>query len=242
MLQLIAQAANPPAQSDKTLLGYVHDGGLISYVLVMLSVVALSLVIRNIIMLRRDRFAPDSLIIDIRRLAAGNDVRGIATLIAQSDTFMGRVLSMALRRCEGSPFAMLELRSAIEDSAGRELERTHRVNDLLAIIAAVAPMLGLLGTVIGMIGAFATISSLQGVARSNKLAEFMSMALVNTAEGLIVAIPATIVFGFYRRKIDSLADDATEALDSVASVLQKQTGAPRQPPQPRPAPAPAPGQ
>ncbi|MBS0196128.1 MAG: MotA/TolQ/ExbB proton channel family protein [Planctomycetes bacterium] len=237
---LLAQAATNAAPASKNLLSYVSDGGFLSYVLIGLSVVALTLAIRNAIMFRADKFAPDGLLREIALLADKNDLAGLASACGRTDTFAGRVLLSALRRCEASPFAMLEFRAGVEESGTREMERTHRLNDGLAIIAAVAPMLGLLGTVIGMIGAFSAISALQGVARSNELARFMSMALVNTAEGLIIAIPATIVFGIYRRRIDSLADDAMEALDPIASQLQRTapaTGGPKPAQHARPAPA-----
>ena len=241
MIWILAQAAANAAPPSKSLLGYISDGGFLSYVLIGLSVVALTLAIRNAIVLRADRFAPDGLMREIALLTNNNDLPGLAAACQRSDTFVGRVLLSALRRCEASPFAMLEFRSGVEESGGRELERTHRLNDGLAIIAAVAPMLGLLGTVIGMIGAFSTIAALQGVARSNELARFMSMALVNTAEGLVIAIPSTIVYGMYRRRIDSLADDAMEALDPIASRLQKAAPAvPAPAPAVRPAPVPRP--
>lgn len=238
MIRFLAQAAADAAPQSKTLLGYISDGGLLSYVLIGLSVVALTLAIRNAIALRADRFAPEGLMREINLLANNNDLPGLALACQRDDTFVGRVLLSALRRCDASPFGMLEFRAGLEEAGGRELERTQRMNDGLAIIAAIAPMLGLLGTVIGMIGAFSSIAALQGVSRSNELARFMSMALVNTAEGLVVAIPATIVYGIYRRRIDSLADDALEELDPIASRLQK--AAPAAPPRPAPIPRPLP--
>jgi biopolymer transport protein ExbB len=221
LIWILAQAAATAVPPTKSLLGYISDGGVLSFVLIGLSVLALTLAIRNAIVLKADRFAPEALMREITLLTTNNDLPGIVAACQRSDTFVGRVLLSALRRCDVSAFGMLEFRAGVEESGGRELERTQRMNDGLAIIAAVAPMLGLLGTVIGMIGAFSTIASLQGVARSNELARFMSMALVNTAEGLVIAIPATIVYGLYRRRIDSLADDAMEQLDPIASRLQK---------------------
>jgi len=240
LIWTLAQDAAAAAAPSKTLLGYIADGGFLSYVLIGLSVVALTLAIRNAILFRAPRFAPDGFIREVTLLANNNDLPGLAAACQRDDTFAGRVLLGALRRCENSAFGMLEFRTGVEESGGRELERTQRMNDSLAIIAAVAPMLGLLGTVIGMIGAFSTIASLQGVARSNELARFMSMALVNTAEGLVIAIPATIVYGVYRRRIDSLADDTMEALGPLVSKLQKASPAAQSGPSaPRPAPRPA---
>ena len=92
-------------------------------------------------------------------------------------------------------------------------------------IAAVGPMLGLLGTVFGMIGAFQTIGTLEGAARSNKLAEFMSLALINTAEGLMVAIPCTVAFAVFRRRIDRLGADAGVIAEELAGLIEQGAGA-----------------
>jgi biopolymer transport protein ExbB/TolQ len=101
-------------------------------------------------------------------------------------------------------------------------------------------MLGLLGTVIGMIGAFNAIGSLQGAARSTELARFMSLALVNTAQGLVVAVPCTVAFALFRQRIDRVAseigDDVLERLaeDLAAGIARRgamQRGAAAQQPQ-----------
>jgi biopolymer transport protein ExbB len=104
--------------------------------------------------------------------------------------------------------------------------RLHRLNNGLGVLAAVGPMLGLLGTVIGMIGAFNAIGSLQGAARSTELARFMSLALVNTAQGLVVAVPATVAFALFRQRIDRLVTDvAVSDLEPLADDLAAGIGA-----------------
>jgi biopolymer transport protein ExbB/TolQ len=71
-----------------------------------------------------------------------------------------------------------------------------------------------------MIGAFNAIGSLQGAARSTELARFMSLALVNTAQGLVVAVPCTVAFALFRQRIDRLATDvAADDLEPMAEEL-----------------------
>ena len=91
-------------------------------------------------------------------------------------------------------------------------------------------MLGLLGTVIGMIGAFAAIGNLEGSARSHELAKFMSYALVNTAEGLVVAIPCTIAFSLFRRHVDHLVGQIAEQIEALTRYLEQTPGDERQRP------------
>ena len=138
-----------------------------------------------------------------------------------NDSFVARVFGAALLRCSRSPFGFLELRTALEESGQREADRLHRANDGVGIIAAVGPMLGLLGTVMGMIGAFASIGALEGTARSRELASFMSIALVCTAEGLLVAIPCTVAFALFRRHIDHLISEISEKIEYLTRTLEQ---------------------
>jgi biopolymer transport protein ExbB len=242
VLLALADDAKPAVPAGRSLLSYVADGGFLSYVLIGLSAVAVTLIVRMAMVLRRDLFMPEAILRELTSAAQEGNLSAFAASCGRSDSFAARVLYGGVRRAQTSPMGMLEFNNGVEDEMNRETERLHRMNDVVAIVAAVAPMLGLLGTVIGMIGAFATISALQGAARSNELARFMSMALVNTAEGLVIAIPATIAFGLARRRIESLVDETAETIEPIAALVQRAaSGAKSAAPRPvAPAPAPRP--
>lgn len=237
-----APAAN--AATSKSVLEYITEGGIVSYVLVVLSFIAVALVIRNLIQIRARVMAPPELVSRLDVLLREGDMKGALVLCSDrgNDSSITRVFGAALARCLKSPFGFLEFRSALEESGQKELERLYRFNDALGIIAAVGPMLGLLGTVFGMIGAFAAISVLEGAARSHQLAGYMSIALITTAEGLIVAIPCTVAFALFRRRIDGLFNDVADITEDLASrVAQEGTPAERGVPRAaRPEPAPRP--
>lgn len=233
-----AAAAKAPT---KTLLDYVSDAGSLGYVLVILSFVGLALIIRNLIALRASRLAPPAVAHRLDVMLRENDLAGAQAFCAarENDCFLTRVFGAALARCGRSPFGFLEFRSSLEEAGQTEVDKLHRLNDGIGILAAIGPMLGLLGTVFGMIGAFHTIGSLEGATRSHQLAMFMSMALVNTAQGLIVAIPCTIAFALFKRHIDALAGRAGKVAEELAGHLEQQgTGSDRPAPA-RPAPRPA---
>lgn len=244
LLLVLAQEAKPAAAAGKSLLSYIADGGFLSYVLIALSAGAVTLMVRMALVLRRDRFVPEAVMRELTVAAQEGNLPAFASACGRSDAFAAKVLLGGVRRAQSSPMGMLEFNGGVEDELNRQTERLHRMNDVVAIVAAVAPMLGLLGTVIGMIGAFATISGLQGAARSSELARFMSMALVNTAEGLVIAIPATIAFGSARRRIESLVDETAEALEPIAALVQRAAGGakpvPGAPPVRPPSAAPSP--
>jgi biopolymer transport protein ExbB len=236
------------AATSKSLLDYVNEGGIVSYIIVLLSFVAVALVIRNLIQIRRGVLAPPEVVSRLDTLLKEGDMKGALVVCSDrgNDSSITRIFGAALARCLRSPFGFLEFRSALEESGQKEMERLYRLTDGIGIIAAVGPMLGLLGTVFAMVGAFAAISGLEGASRSQQLAGHMSVALVTTAEGLIVAIPCTVAYALFRRRIDTLfgeVGDITEELSGRVSQEgpAERAGGPPRPARPDPAPRPADG-
>jgi biopolymer transport protein ExbB len=243
---LLGEAGTAVTQT-KTLLDYIKAGGLPGYVIVLLSFVAVALVITNLIQLRRTKTAPADIVREVDRLVAERNIPSLVAVCRapENDSSLTRILGAALNRCLRSQFGMMELRSSIEEAGQRELERMVRNTDYIALIAAVAPMLGLLGTVIGMVGAFATIGELEGAARSHQLAIYMSMALAATAEGLVVAIPSTVAYALFKKRAERLASEVGEMMESWIGPIQQAEataapGAPRGARLSAPAPAIAP--
>lgn len=237
-LWLLAQV-DPPTAADagtsaaealskpRTLWTYVQEGGVISYVMIILSITALGLVIRNLLMLRAQRLAPRGIVSRLEELLAARNLGGAMAFCREPENacFITNVMESAIGRAARSDFGMMEFRTGVEEAAQAEADELHRMNDIIGVIAAVGPMLGLLGTTVGMIGAFRTIGALEGAARSNELATFMSMALVNTAEGLLVAIPCTIAFSLFRRHVDSLLKRITLDLERLIAAANSPAGA-----------------
>ena len=226
ILQLHVAVISPPAvgaapEAPSSLLTYIRDGGVISYVLIGLSIWATTLVIRNVFAFRRRVFAPPSVVGELERLLqAGRFAEARQFCRApRNQCFVTNAMSEAFNRCAPPELRTVEFRSALEEAARAEADEVHRMNDGIGIIAAVGPMLGLLGTVIGMIGAFRTIGTLQGASRSTELASFMSMALVNTAEGLTVAIPCTVAFALFRRRIDRVLQLVGRDLERLGAYV-----------------------
>jgi biopolymer transport protein ExbB len=234
-------AAAPSAVPTKTLLDYIRSGGFIGMVLIFLSVAAVTLLIMHLIQVRRTQLVPVDAATELQRLFRENDIQGAIRYCERGDSFLVRVFHAALTRCARSPFGFMEIRSALEESGQREADRLNRSTDLIGLIAALGPMLGLLGTVIGMIGAFNSISALEGAARSRELAGYMALALVNTAEGLAVAIPCTAAFSILRRRLDRLISEAGEVIENLTVYIENPAGGERAAGRPaRPAPRPVP--
>jgi len=252
---MLALGADDAAAAERSLWDYIRAGHFVGYVLIAISFLAVALVVRYFIEVKRASVCPPEAADELlARVRAGNpEAAREYCAQAQPSSFLTRVVGSALTRSSQSPFGMLEVRSAMEEAGQRELDRLYRTTDGIGLIAAVGPMLGLLGTVFGMIGAFGQIGGEMGAARSTKLADYMSIALVTTAEGLIVAIPCTMAYALFRRRIESLVSEASEVTEQIASFLERGADAgaergvtadrpaapPARPPAPRPA-APAP--
>ena len=170
------------------------------------SVIALALVIERFSSLKTSRVLPPKLLdeaITVSRTAVpGPD---IVTKL-ERNSGLGEVLAAGFRAVNANPLSTEDdLRAAME-AAGRVVaHRLERYLPALATIASAAPLLGLLGTVIGMIEIFGSQSAANGAVSSGnpaQLAHGISVALYNTAFGLIVAIPALIFWRYFRSRVD----------------------------------------
>lgn len=240
---LIAAAAPAGgAESSRTLFEYILQGGQIGLAIVVLSIVAVMLIATQLLMVRLGRLAPHEQVERLGDLLGRRDVRGALRYIAEEakPSLLGRTLSAALRRCERSPFGLLELGGAVEEAGQEQFARLSRGTDAVSLVATIAPMLGLLGTVVGMVGAFEAIGSTEGPVRPDLLAGNISQALITTVLGLLVAIPATAAHVYLKGRIEHLAGEVSVILEELVAPLQRGDAPGSQAPA-RPA-APQPGQ
>jgi biopolymer transport protein ExbB len=124
----------------------------------------------------------------------------------EQNSLLGRVLARGLQALRSHPrLSEEDLRSALEGAGREAAHELERNLSALATIASAAPLLGLLGTVIGMIeifGAQGAATGISGAGNPAQLAQGISMALYNTAFGLIVAIPSLIFWRYFRGRVD----------------------------------------
>ena len=174
--------------------------------LVACSVLALALVIERFSSLKARKVAPPKLIneaITVSRTAVPSP--DVVTQLEQN-SLLGEVLASGFRALNANPrLSEDDLRSTLEGAGRQAAHQLERYLAALATIASAAPLLGLLGTVIGMIDIFGSQGG--GVSNSTggnpaQLAQGISMALYNTAFGLIVAIPSLIFWRYFRARVD----------------------------------------
>jgi biopolymer transport protein ExbB len=214
--------ATVPEPPDKTLMQYIAEGGTIGYLIVGLSFAAVVFAVASFVRLRRSKLAPEADVTALdRMLRAGSIEQATAYCSApEHDSFLTRVMGAALLRCSRSPFGLLELRTALEEAGQHEVARLHRSTDAIGVIASVAPMLGLLGTVVGMVLAFETLSLSGGVAKPDQLAGSISLALITTVQGLVVAIPCTAAHSYFRNRIETLVGEVGNLIEELAAHVE----------------------
>lgn len=179
--------------------------------LVACSILALALVIERLSSLKTRKVAPPKLIdeaITVSRAAV--PAPDVVTQLEQN-SLLGQILASGFRALNANPkISEEDLRATLEGAGRQAAHELERYLAALATIASAAPLLGLLGTVIGMIeifgsqagGGAAGVATGAGVGNPAQLAQGISIALYNTAFGLIVAIPSLIFWRYFRARVD----------------------------------------
>ena len=184
------------------MLSIIQAAGWPIWPLLVCSVVALALIVERLWSLRQHLVTPSGLLTQaIQASQSGLPSDEVITQLEQHSA-LGQVLASGWHALQISPLINdVDLRYSMEVS-GREVAHGLEKNlSALATIASAAPLLGLLGTVIGMIDIFG--SQTPGTSNPAQLAQGISMALYNTAFGLIVAIPTLMFWRYLRARVDA---------------------------------------
>jgi biopolymer transport protein ExbB len=187
----------------RNLLQIFHDGGMMMYPIALCSFALMVFSFERLIHLRRGRVIPrpfvNRLLEQIQQQQIDRE-EGLE-LCEKNPSPMARIMTAAIKRY-GRP--AVEVEQAVLDAGERESNHLRRYMRLLSAISNVTPLLGLLGTVMGMIQSFNDISKSQAMGRPEMLAGGISQALLTTAAGLLVAIPAYAMYVYFVGHIDRL--------------------------------------
>ena len=204
------------------------------------SAIALAIILERFWSLRRSAVLPPGLGEQVRAWvkSARLDPKHIEAL--ESGSPLGQLLAAAVR-VRGRPREQIKER--LEDSGRHVVHRMERFLNALGTIALIAPLLGLLGTVIGLIEMFLAVM-VHGAGDPARMAGGIGQALVCTATGLVVAIPAYIFHRYFRNRVDGYAvqmeQEAIRLLDTLDGHAETPSAAPAKAPvHTRAAPAPA---
>jgi biopolymer transport protein ExbB len=193
-----AEEALAPTAQETTLWQMIQQGGWAMIPLGLMSTIMVYLIVQNALALREKVLLRPDLLPEFISLMKEKKIVEAHSLCKENETLFTYVFQAGLERCSTTrEINFGKVKEGIEEASTEEVTSYMKPIDYLSIIGATAPMLGLLGTVSGMIKAFQTIGS-KGMGKPEELAGNIGEALVTTATGLIIAIPAMLFYYYFR--------------------------------------------
>lgn len=182
--------------------------------LIIASVTAVSLIVERLMYLRSKTIAPVTLLAEVVQELKQSGVTDAMLTRLQTSSPLGRIFAAGLKNVKSSPAVMKE---AIEEAGRAVIHDLERFLTTLGTIATASPLLGLFGTVVGMIEIFGS----QTAAGNSPtiLAHGISVALYNTAFGLIVAVPSLIFYRHFRAQVDTLSIEMEQQAIKLVEIV-----------------------
>ena len=198
------------------MLEIVQSGGWLMVPILLCSIVAAAICVERLWTLQRSRIVPKNLVAQIWSAVKTEDLDSQKLRELRTSSPLGQVLAAGVGNAKRGRDIMKE---AMEEAASQVSHDMERYLTSLGIIASISPLLGLLGTVVGMIKVF-TALMLEGAGNANVLAGGISQALITTAAGLSVAIPALMFHRFFLRRIDELVVTMEQEASKLVEIFQ----------------------
>lgn len=193
--------AQEPAAESRSVLADVFDydnAGLVGYIIVVMSVVALALIIENFMTIKREKLAPPDVLDELEALFDAEQFQEAVELCEQEKSYLTNVVGAGLSKL-GHSFETMQ--TSLREMQTEESVKLFQKIGWLSLISAIAPMMGLFGTVTGMFVTFSTIAAAGGSVSPATLAGGIKMALITTIFGLTVAIPVGVAFYTLRNRV-----------------------------------------
>lgn len=202
------------------MLKLLNDGGAILYILFFISIFALGTILERAYCFQKNKnYMSEEVRKKIRTLLQEKKYEEAIEVSKEEKGVIGKVTTKFLiRYCTTDDFKDSD--ELLREIELEELEVLEKNIYLLGIIAYVSPMLGLLGTVTGMIQAFGNIA-VSGTGNPNVVAGGISQALLTTAGGLIIAIPAIIAYNIFNKKIEKIEKEIEKAIVFIINVVKR---------------------
>ncbi len=225
-----AAAAAPAAESlpgnggGLSLWEIIQSGGAIMIVLGALSVVGLALVFYLFFTLRRERVVPSALVEEAEAAADRGDIGALAAACEEYPSPTAQILYTGLERGRSGGALVASLfHEASEAEGARQVAALRQQIRYLYDLSVVSPIIGLLGTVLGMMRSFNAVVYEFSRVKPLALAGGVAQALVTTAFGLLVAIPAMILYSYFRGRVSRLTAEMESVCGEIAARLGGKT-------------------
>jgi len=194
-------------------------GGFFMFPLVICSILAVAIFVERFLYLKRIRIDSESLMTRIREVIEAGKVELAIHTCKRADTPLSRILLAGIKNFNKDTET---IKASIEQASLKELPDLEKFVPALGTIAQIAPLIGFLGTVTGMIKSFNVVAN-QGLGNDPKaLAGGIAEALITTATGLIIAIPAFVLYNYLINRIDNFLLEIERRSIEVINILDKE--------------------
>jgi biopolymer transport protein ExbB len=203
--------------SVMSMLDIIMKGGIVGYLIILLSIVGLGLIIDYTVTIRKSKILPSKDIEKIKNFIDSGNLTEIENMDHERASFLTKVSVAGIRESEMGYASMIK---AMEDTAEALTSKIARKIEHLNVIGNISPMMGLLGTVIGMLRCFNEIAHVAGAIEPKQLAGGIFEALITTCMGLIVAIPALYGYAVFRNRIDEYTGEAALEAERLMATFK----------------------
>lgn len=183
--------------------------------LIATSVFGVAIILERFWSLRESYVIPQNLMEDVKKLVGSGSIKRDAVEALRANSPLGEIMAVAI---ENQNSSLEIIKDSIEEVGSQVSYRLERYLGALSTISTVAPLLGLFGTIIGMVELFSSFTS-----SGHDVAVFargISIALYNTAGGIVVAVPAMIAFRFFRSKVDHLVNEMEQQALHLVEIMR----------------------
>jgi biopolymer transport protein ExbB len=216
-----AQEATEAAAGAKlTGIDLILQGGWAMIPLGALSLAMIYFIVQNFISLREKSLLHKEMMPEFLDMMVNGKTFEALKHCRENPAMFTLVFAAGLERCQDEEIDFDEVKESLEEASVEQMTQLMKPIDYLSIIGAVAPMLGLLGTVSGMIKAFQTMGT-QGMGRPELLAGNIGEALITTATGLVIAIPAMLFYFYFKKGFNKTLATLGRNLGFLFDALKK---------------------
>lgn len=209
-----------PAGGEKSIIDMYKAGGWAMYPLTLLSIGGFGLIVYNFLAVRPEPILNTQATVQIDEALAALDVEKAKTICQENPSPVTNIIESGMNRVDINNYDAEQVKEAIEESSSEELAGPFVLINYLSVVGSLSPMVGLLGTVSGMVKAFNVIEA-EGAGSAQALAGNISEALITTATGMIVGIPAMFFFFFFKNRYGKITSRIGRVVGDLQFTLNK---------------------
>lgn len=203
-----------------TVVKFFQDSGVFIYPSILVLALGLAIAIERFIYISRARSQNSRLWDELTPLLKSGKLQQVSQVVAKSDTAIGKIVNYGLGRLRTTR-KREEIDAAMEEGMIEVVPRLEKRTHYLATFANVVTLLGLLGTIIGLIKAFTAVAVVNAAEKSELLSASISIAMNNTAFGLMVAIPFLLIHAYLQARTSEVVDSLEAAKIKFLNMIER---------------------